>query len=126
MGPGREQADRDAAARRLRVPNGWVLAPANMGGGLLDVADEVGVEGLAAGADFLAGAEEVLAADVQAVEAEAAGYLVQLGSRDPLQVGGAEGAVGAGRAGVGVDAVRIHAGRPASGKGRGRRRRPWR
>ena len=87
---------------------GGRFAPSDGGRRLLHVADQVGVQRLAAGADLLPRAEQVPAADLQPVQRQPAGHLVQLRLPDPLQVGGAEGAVGAGRAGVGVDAVRLH------------------
>ena len=109
---------------------GWALVlgfgPPDRGGGLFYVADQVGVEGLAAGTDLLPRPQQVAAADLQPVHAQPAGHLVQLRLPDPLQVGGAERAVGAGRPGVGVDAVRPHLDRlPAVGArggvaGRGR------
>src|SRR4029079_2031497 len=56
-----EQADRDSAAAQRAL----LLAPADPGGHLLDVADKVGVERLAAGAHFLARCTEVLAAEIE-------------------------------------------------------------
>ena len=96
-----EQPDRDAApdVRRLR------LAPADPLGRLLDVADEVGVERLAAVPDLLAGQAEVLAAHLERVEPGEARELVDLLLADPLQVRRAEGAIRARRSRVRVDAV---------------------
>ena len=99
-----EQADRDAAAD-IRV---LLLAPADAGGHLLDVADEVGVERLSTGAHLLAGGEQVLAAQVERVEPGAPGHLVDLRLADPLQVRRAEGAVRACRGEVRVDARGVH------------------
>jgi hypothetical protein len=111
-----EQADGDPAPdeRRLR------LGPADGGSDLLDVADEVGVERLAARADLLARGAQVLAAHVERIEAGPARDLVDLRLADPLQVRGAEGAVGAGGREIRVDAGCIDAvGGPAVRPGSG-------
>ena len=117
-----EQPDRDAAAdeRRLR------LVPADRRGGLLDIADQVGVERLAAEADLLARQAEVLAAQLERVDAAAARDLVDLALADPLQVRRAERAVAARGRGVrvdaaGVDAERLPAVRARRGVAAGRR-----
>ena len=102
------------------------LAPADRGGHLLDVADEVGVERLAARAQLLARGAEVLPAHLERVEPGPARELVDLELADPLQVRRAEGAVGARGRGVRVDAGGVDAIRPPSGTARARRRRPWR
>ena len=113
MGPGREQADRHSPPPSFSSGRtGGRFAPPDIDGCLLHVAHQVGVQRLAAGADLFSRAEQVLAADLQPVDAQPAGHLVQLRLPDPLQVGGAEGAVGAGRSCVGVDAVSLHRHRP--------------
>ena len=114
--PAASRPDRDAAPdeRRLR------LAPADRRRCLLDVADQVGVEGLAAEPDLLAGRAQVPAPDLEAVDAAAACDLVDLALADPLQVRRAERPVAAGGRGVRVDAARVDAERlPAVGAGRG-------
>ena len=114
--PAGEQADRHAPPG-ARLP---LAVPADRVRDLLDVPDEVGVERLAACAQLLARRTEVLASHVQRVDAGAARELVHLQLADPLQVCRSEGAVGAGRGGIrvdarGVDAVRL----PAVGAWRG-------
>src|SRR5207245_1797352 len=62
--PRREQANRDAATHERLL---W-LVPADSGGHLRDVAGEIGVERLAAGADLLPRREQVLATQLERVE----------------------------------------------------------
>ena len=115
MRAGGEQADRDAAAdvRALR------LAPADGARGLLDVADDVGVERPAAGAHLLAARAQVGLAHRERIEPAAARELVDLQLADPLQVRRAERAVRAGGRGVRVHAGRVDAvGLEAVGPGR--------
>src|SRR4030095_12456064 len=69
-----KQADRDAAAD-IRA---FLFAPADTGGRLLDIPDEVGVERLSACTHLLAGSEQVLAAQVEWVDPRAPGHLVDL------------------------------------------------
>ena len=102
------------------VPGCRSPLPADRLRDLLDVPDEVGVERLAACAQLLARRAEVLASHLQRVDAGAARELVHLQLADPLQVCRSEGAVGAGRRGVrvdagGVDAVRLPAVRAGCG-----------
>jgi len=116
MRAGREQADRDPAAdvRRLR------LGPTDCGGGLLDVSDEIGVERLGAVAQLFAGQAEVVAPYGQWIKTSPPCKLVDLRLADPLQMCRAERAVGARRAGVGVDAAGVDTvGMPPVGPGRG-------
>ena len=122
MRSGREQPHRDAAADERRPR----LVPADRRGDLLDVADEVRVERLAAGADLFARQAEVLAPHVERVEPAAAGDLVDLRLADPLHVRRAERAVRAGRREVRVDARRVDAVGGPSGTGRAPRRPPSR
>ena len=116
MRPGCEQSDRDAAphVRPFR------LVPADGGGDLLDVADEVRVERLAAGPELLAGRAEVRPAQLERVDAAAPRDLVDLRLRDPLEMRRAERPVGARRGRVRVDARGVH---PVGGEAVGTRRR---
>src|SRR6202043_3780586 len=82
----REQADRDPAADR----RGLRLRPADCGGGLLDVADEIGVERLGAATQLLARTAEILAPDVKGIATRLSGQLVDLRLADPLKVCRAE------------------------------------
>src|SRR5439155_20874238 len=74
MGSRCEQADGQATAdvRLLR------RAPADGVGNLLDVADEIGVERLAAGAQLLPGRAQAYATDVERIEARLSRKLVDL------------------------------------------------
>ena len=82
MRPGRQQpTDRPRPGPGLP----W-SAPAERRGDLLDVADEVGVQGLAARADHLARPQQVAPPDLQRVDAEAAGDLIDLLTPRPLHV----------------------------------------
>ncbi len=121
MGACGEQTDRDAAADVRALG----LAPADGPRGLLDVADDVGVERLAPGAHLLAARAQVGLADGERVEPDAAAELVDLQLADPLQVGRAERPVGARGRGVrvdarGVDPVGLEAIRPGRGVAAGR------
>ena len=118
MGAGGQQPDREPAPDPIALR----LAPADRRGGLLDVTDQVGVERLAAavGTRRLARAQQVPAPDLERVDRRPACDLVDLELADPLQVSGAEGAVGAGGGGVRVDAAGVDVDRlPAVGTGGG-------
>ena len=86
MGARGEQPDRDAAAR-VRV---LLARPAERLGDLLDVADQVGVERLAARPDLLAGPEQVAPSDLDRVDAGPTRHLVHLELAGPVQVRGTE------------------------------------
>ena len=102
-----EQADADTAAD----PGAARLVPTDRGGGRLNIADEVRVQRLAGAvrANGLARRDEAAPAQLKRVDPGAAGDLVELGLADPLQVGGAERAVGPRRGRVAVHAVALHA-----------------
>ena len=102
---------------------GFVLVPADRGGDLLDVADEVRVERLAAGAHLLARRAEVLAAHLERVEPRS-------GAR-PRRPATRRSTAGASRRRRGTSRpargscrrTTRRRGRPPSGTGRARRRR---
>ena len=112
VGAGRQEAHRQAPTRVRRLG----VMPAERRGDLLDIPDQVRIQGLAAGAYLLAGPQQVAAADLQCIDTRPPSDLVDLHLADPLDVRGAKGPVRARRCGIGVDAQGVHPDRgPAIG-----------
>src|SRR6266498_2239907 len=101
MCTGREQADGDSTPDERPL----LGAPTDGLGDFLDVADEVGIERLPAGAHVLARGEQVLPADLERIEMCPPRHFVYLRLTDPLEVRRSERPVRAGGR-----EVRVHAG----------------